>query len=166
MPSSGRRWPPDLDPAEAARVTLWGLTVWRPWSWCISHLNNDIENRDNPRPAVAVGKWLAIHAGKIYEQEGAEHLRIELEGEAVVPREDELQPMVIVAAARLVGSVRQSSSRWFVPGAVGWVLTDRVRLPEPVPCKGLPGLWPVRGDVLQAVRAQWRAAVHHARNGT
>ncbi len=40
------------------------LTLWRPYSWCISHLDKRVENRDWPMPARVLGQRVAIHAGK------------------------------------------------------------------------------------------------------
>lgn len=36
-----------------------------------------------------------------------------------------------------------------------WVLTDIVRLEQPIPCKGAQGLWELPPDVLEAVRGEW-----------
>lgn len=43
--------------------------------------------------------------------------------------------------------------RWFT-GTFGWVLRDRQYIATPVPCRGLPGLFPLPDDVERAVMAQ------------
>lgn len=48
---------------------------------------------------------------------------------------------------------RTDTGPWFV-GPYGWVLSDVVALPEPVPCSGKQGVWSLPADVDAAVRAQ------------
>ena len=40
----------------------------------------------------------------------------------------------------------------YAPGRFGWVLADVVRLSEPIPCRGMLGLWTVPDDVVARVR--------------
>lgn len=47
---------------------------------------------------------------------------------------------------------------WFA-GPYAWVLDDVVALPEPVPCRGDRGLWPLPPDVLAAVRDGYGRAI-------
>ena len=61
----------------------------------------------------------------------------------------------IVAVAAFGGAVTESESPWF-GGPVGWVLSDIIVLPEPVPCRGAQGLWDIPDDVLEKMRAQFR----------
>lgn len=42
----------------------------------------------------------------------------------------------------------------FEPERYGWFLEDVRALPEPVPCRGALGLWPVPADVLAQIDAQ------------
>ena len=49
------------------------------------------------------------------------------------------------------------SSPWLC-GPFGWVLSDVVALPTPVPCKGARNLWELPPDVLAAVRAEFGRA--------
>jgi len=53
-------------------------------------------------------------------------------------------------------------NRWFAGtvqrSSVGWVLAERVRFAEPVPCRGRQGLWTLPSDVERAVVEAERAA--------
>lgn len=49
---------------------------------------------------------------------------------------------------------RTGCSPWAARGQWHWELADVHPLPEPVPCKGMLGLWRLPGDVEKAVRAQ------------
>jgi len=53
----------------------------------------------------------------------------------------------------LSGVVTESADPWFV-GPFGWVLSDVVVLPAPVPCRGAQGLWEVPADVREAALRQ------------
>jgi len=44
-------------------------------------------------------------------------------------------------------------SQWY-HGPHGWVMRDRILLPEPVPCCGAQGLWNVPPTVLDQIRDQ------------
>jgi activating signal cointegrator 1 len=39
----------------------------------------------------------------------------------------------------------------YAPGRFGWRLTSVVRLPVPIPARGMQGLWPIRPDVMNVV---------------
>ena len=56
----------------------------------------------------------------------------------------------IVATAILAEVVTSSTSRWFT-GPIGWRLTERRPLVEPVWCKGAQGLWKVPKPLVQLV---------------
>ena len=51
------------------------ITLWRPWCWSIYALPEPgakrIENRPNPPPATLIGQLVALHSGKVYDEEGA-----------------------------------------------------------------------------------------------
>ena len=134
-----------------------GLTLWRPWSWAIAHAGKRIENRGYPPPGWRdrLGYYLAIHAGKKYDDEGAYWMQTEL-GLTVPP--DAGCPQGIVAVARLAGYIGPAGPRctdpWFC-GPFGWQLDQVVPLEPVVPCRGAQGLWTLPADVLQSVRVRW-----------
>lgn len=163
-------------------LAIRALTVIQPWAHLIAHGPKRIENRVWEPPRVLVGAFLAIHAGKRVDPEcwqGADELAAfaqikhpVLEG--LVDAEDldartggnkhrakyaaaAVPYGAVVAVARLAGVVRASTDPWFC-GPVGWQLADVVALPAPVACGGAQGLWELGPELLDQVRAQWKAA--------
>jgi hypothetical protein len=150
---------------------MMALTVIQPWAWAICYLGKPVENRDW-RPSdwyLRVGAKFAIHAGKM---PSATRIREAFGGmlQAGVVKVDQVpsyeklaaQEGAIVAVAHYGGAVREHPSRWFA-GRFGWKLlgeredTPMIVLPRPVPCMGHQKLWTVPGDVLEAMRAQFRS---------
>jgi hypothetical protein len=114
------------------------LTVRQPYAWAIAARHKDIENRSWASNLLP-DEIIAIHAGaRKPDQQDVETVQKRLGRTATVPDEYELG--VIVATARVVGTVSKSRSKWFT-GPLGWVLEDVVPLREPVACKGMLGLW-------------------------
>lgn len=143
---------------------LRALTLWRPWPHAIFYGGKRIENRPwRPWPSI-IGKLIAIHAGVKYDQEMADEMR---EIGLYDPPEDKWCPKGIVGLARVTG-YKEHSGRlidvfgenqdpWF-SGPFGWDLNDITPFLQPVACKGAQGLWVVKGDVLEAVRAAYSKA--------
>ena len=132
-----------------------GLTLIRPWAWAVAYAGKDVENRTWEPPRAMVGGFLAIHAGKKWDEDAAQGMRFDLGID--VPEEEDHPSGVIVAVARLAGVQHEAfGNQWFC-GPVGWQLRDVVRI-EPVPCKGAQGLWTLPHDVLALVRARFAAA--------
>jgi hypothetical protein len=139
---------------------IFGLTLHRPWSWAMVHGSKRIENRSWPPPADLIGGYIALHAGKTWDYEGAAKV-ITVHPE--MPRSAGEHPLGVIGVARLAGVVQDAGEvtaeqqRWFF-GEFGWVLADVVALPKPVPCRGFQGLWPLPVDVLARVRAKYSEA--------
>ncbi|QQR47709.1 hypothetical protein JKA73_17385 [Myxococcus xanthus] len=132
-----------------------GLTLIRPWAWAIACAGKDVENRTWEPPRAMVGGWLAIHAGKKWDQDAADSIADTFG--IKVPGESEQPSGVIIAMARIAGVVRDSESPWFC-GPVGWTLDQVVQLQTPVACRGAQGLWTLPEPVLERVHAGWAAA--------
>lgn len=122
-----------------------GLTLIQPWAWAICEAGKRVENRLWKPPAWAIGKRLAIHAGKKRDDE-ALYLSQGIRPPGTLPS------AAIVATAHLVGYVTESDDRWFF-GPFGWQLDDVRVLAMPIPCKGALGLWRLPPDVLAAIEA-------------
>ena len=123
---------------------IWVLTVRPPWSYAITHLGKDIENRSWPAPLPLVkDRWVAIHAGKSWD-ETAEIFLADLE--LSLPPRTEIPTGGIVAVCKLVGcyhfppSRTLPTDRWAMPGHHCWQIRDVRRLPEVVPWQGRLGL--------------------------
>jgi hypothetical protein len=123
------------------------LTLQRPWPWAITCLGKRIENRTWFPPESLIGQRIAIHAGKAFDDDGADWITDTFN--AYVPPEPE-HPTGIIATALLAGVVTESNSPWFV-GPNGWLLQEVEVLPEPIPARGEQGLWdwtpPTQPDV-------------------
>lgn len=131
-----------------------GLTLHQPWAWAIASSDKRIENREWA-PWCKVGTWIAIHAGKHYDEDAA--LALRLGRGIVVPSREESAAGAIVAVARYAGTVGEGcQDPWFV-GPVGWRLAEVTAI-APVPCRGAQKLWRLPEDVLAQVRAAWAAA--------
>lgn len=163
---------------------LFGLTEHQPWGSLIAEKLKPIENRDWPPPPRLIGSdedLVAIHAGKQYDKEGEEWVRQhfpELKWPAPVEysrasailavaqvahviartKRNVEHPRVIYAGDALErGLVTVEQLRWFT-GEYGWVFGEVVKLPTPVPCRGMQKLWRVPSELLPQVRQQFRAA--------
>jgi hypothetical protein len=150
--------------------TMRALTLHAPWAYAVAHLEKRVENRSQPPPRTVLGKRIAIHAG--LAEKPAEWTAI---AKCIgLPDGKWTGPMAtrgaVVATAFVYGWMRSPSdwhtvdglpprmgrhvgSPWFV-GPVGWLLTQVVTLPEPVPCRGAQGVWFLPADVAEAVARQ------------
>ncbi len=137
------------------------LTVRQPFAWAITAGHKDIENR-SWAPSLLPDEVFAIHAGsRKPDPDDVQTVRRRFGRTARVP--DEYAFGAIVAVARAAGTVSKSRSKWFT-GPVGWVLQDVVPLREPVPCKGMLGLWRLpRGVEAKVVRQLGRSRRRAAR---
>lgn len=134
---------------------LWAITLHQPWAYAFTSLGKDIENR-TWRCRFKPGTWVAIHAGKRFDQAAADWIKRVI-GKLVGSDGAERQAG-IVAIARFKGNVTNSESGWFV-GPVGWQF-DRVVPVERIDIKGRQGWWRVPDDVAQkliAIAAQAEA---------
>lgn len=156
------------------RDTLPALTLHAPWAFAVAHLGKRIENRTWVPPARLVGQRLAIHAG-VAETEAewgavyAAASKPPLLGLRPLPARGAVVAVVTVAGwVNEIGSLETTLESpsyehvkaaavtpgpWFI-GPIGWVLTDVVTLPEPVPCKGRQGLWRLDAATDAKVREQ------------
>lgn len=143
------------------------LTVRPPWSWAISHGPKRIENRTR---RVHLRGPFAIHAGKGWDWDGwnsglmrrawqkAGHDVYRLD-----PDNPQMTMGAVVAVADLadICSMSRQSTEivcecgpWAQPGQHHLILADVRPLAEPVPCKGMLGLWRLPAGVEAAVMAQ------------
>jgi hypothetical protein len=126
------------------------LTLWRPWPWAIFYggaKRKLLENRDWPPPEYLVGRGhpLVLHAGKKWDDEGADFIRETL-GIGVLPPEAEHEGLIgktlLTGVARNLPEVPAGQERWWV-GDCGWLMHGpaTVAFPEPIPCRGAQGVW-------------------------
>jgi hypothetical protein len=175
-----------------ARLPLHALTLHRPWPMVMSTKRSPadrfaikpIENRGWPPPESLFGHYFALHAGKTWDQDGADFIKRlwpEMPGSAAD------HPLGITSVGRLIGVLTRGGDgidlgdgthagivlangidagsvlarldlRWFF-GDFGWIV-DNVTAIDPVPCRGMQGLWKVPDAELALVRERWKAARH------
>lgn len=145
---------------------LKALTIHQPWNWLIAHGHKPVENREWRPPKGTVGTRIALHAGKTLD-----HLAVDMLRAENYPLPDGYVLGAVEAVATIAGWVddarqgaRAATTHMLVIdaardhnlycGPIGWVLTDIVLLPEPVPCRGFQKLWTLTPDVDRAVREQ------------
>ena len=145
------------------------LTLRHPWAVAIRDWGKRVENRTWKPPRSLIGQWLAIHGGVVPKGAArgeAHHDLCDLIARGLAPPAIRLADAIvpgIVCVVRLDRVVQPGdgdpivSSRWFT-GPYGWVLSDVVPMPEPIPCSGKQGLWPLPEDVLEKVRDGFRRA--------
>lgn len=161
------------------------LTVWRPWSDAIVRGPKRVENRVWAPPGRLLGHYIAVHAGKRYDEDCWPMPGFE-------PPEPDDSPTGIVGVARLLGvlEVRGKKKRmhqalqasgpfwpgmppdaagelgrrlWMLDqdpwwaGPCGWLLGE-VRAIDPIPCRGAQGLWAVPPDEYALLRRRWKEA--------
>lgn len=113
------------------------LTIRQPWAHAIIRDGKDVENRTWAPPIAAMPFRMAVHAGKGYDGPGA--YRGEPDRDALVF--GAVIGDVIVAATHHADQCRCECSKWAQPGQWHWMLVDPVAHDEPVPVKGMLGLW-------------------------
>jgi hypothetical protein len=150
------------------------LTVKQPYAWAIACAGKGVENRTW---GTAYYGLLAIHAAKAVHREGLDDPRII---QAIADRGFDIdkaasQQGAVVAVAVLFdchpcpddsglsGCHTQElgyslCSEWAQDGQFHWRLRAVRPLPQPVPCRGMLGLWRLPEDVEKAVRAQLEVA--------
>lgn len=154
------------------------LTVYRPVDEPMALGIKPIENRPKPPPRSLLGEYIAIHAGKIWDEDMASFCTKAGYVNQLDLRESHARRMHVVGVARVVGWQDQRirhvggamelggrctafqgwhfhveqihNSPWWL-GPVGILLTDAFPI-DPVPCRGMQGYWPLPPDVETMVR--------------
>jgi hypothetical protein len=135
------------------------LSLSRPWPWALFDFIADkgIENRSWAPPIDLIGHQIAIQSAQSWDDDAMGYfLKLGLDH---FPHRKDLYPSGVIAGVatidRVVTSARTlgAQARWFF-GEYGWVLTHRIALPTPVPCKGAQGLRTLPPDIATAVALQ------------
>jgi hypothetical protein len=149
----------------AKKLELRGLTLHQPWNWAVINAGKPVENRVQRPPTWLIGQWFALHAGLTYDATGAEFIRRAFGLQ--VPEQRDIPSGAITAVAKLGGAyqlingkvIGERQPKNVTPWAVGpwcWEIADLVVMPEPIPIRGMQGLWRVPRKELELVRAGWR----------
>ena len=132
---------------------LRAITLWRPWPSAMAHLGKPLENR-TWASWLKPGEWVAIHAGKKFDQAGAEWVARGFEIEdAAAFLSPANHPTGVILLARFKQNVEAAESPWFT-GPVAWEFDRRIVLDKPVDCAGKQGIWMLSPEQRASVLAQ------------
>jgi hypothetical protein len=143
---------------QAAALPEWALSIKQPWMEAILRGQKRVENRDWAPPAKIMGKRIALHASKRWDDAaGVEYCQKVLAGRSLPLVAEDVATGAIVGTAVVAGYIRLLTSgeverggdvAWYkvvgdpwLVGEYGWVLTDVQRLAEPIPARGQLKLW-------------------------
>lgn len=153
-----RSW--DFDRAVAgwnrSHPRMRALTILQPSASAIAAGVKDYENRPKPPPStVAVGEWIALHAG-VAPWKHADMIR---QRWPECPPDADLPFGSIIGAWRYDGTVPPDGTPWAL-GPCCLRVGAVVRLPEPIPCRDgfHQGYWFLPGPIAAQLRRAIRAA--------
>lgn len=122
------------------------ISIRQPWVHSIFYLGKDIENRDWP---TRYRGRIAIHASKGCTSKELSSANFSISGIIGIncPTLPSLDPNyyprgVIIGTAEIVDCVSTHSSPWFF-GSYGFVLANKVLLPNPIPWRGQLGIFDI-----------------------
>lgn len=140
---------------------MYGLTIKQPWLHAIVAGTKRVENRTWAVPEWVIGKVIALHAGKTYDYgavfpawtvtPGWEPGELPEGAVAGVAKVTGCHPLEHVCSP---GPHLRACSPWSARSQCHWLLAEVRPLPNPVPCRGMLGLWRLPADVEEAVRQQ------------
>lgn len=153
---------------------IWrALTLWQPWATAIAKGLKRVENRQWSPPADAIGRTIAIHAGKVWDGEGAEFLsalgvqlgRAECPSSAIVGLAT-IDRVIAHASARGTHKIDLFTALPPDPihadpmffGPWGWVLRDIERVDPPIHHRGAQGLWRLTAEAEHELILRRKAA--------
>lgn len=134
-------------------MTMYALSLWRPWPWTFFHGGKRIENRPWPLPDWAKGVPIAMHAAQRFDQLALRDMRagrFTRQARAVPATE---HPTGIVGVFQFSGCFHADDrplSAKIDPWAFGpycWEVSDVIELEEPIKCRGFQKLWHVPEDI-------------------
>lgn len=138
------------------------LSFSQPWLWTILHAGKRVENRNWAPPIGMINQQIALHAAKSFDDDAIGFmLRLGIDN---FPARQALYPHSLILGVATIDRIvteptrlADDQKRWFF-GPYGWVLSDVIVLPTPVPQKGAQGLRGLADDVAEAVAAQLEIA--------
>ncbi len=148
------------------------LSLSQPWLWAVLHAGKHVENRTWQPPIAMIGQQILLHAAKSWDDKKLYPVHVAAQqietmtpigyllyhGITAAPSRRDMYPSSSIVGIATIDRVvtkadtlPEDQRRWFF-GPFGWVLTNVLSLPRPVPCKGGLGLWNVRDDIVAEVR--------------
>jgi hypothetical protein len=137
------------------------LTLKHPWVWAILHAGKRVENRKWGLPPEYLNRWILLHGGKSplgpARWEALRDYHSICNHQIITPSRLDATILPGIRGAFKVSEVINKASAhpmvespWF-HGPRGWVLSEVVRFPEAVDCRGNQGLWHVPATVAAEV---------------
>jgi hypothetical protein len=141
------------------------LSIQQPWCSAIAYGPKRIENRTWAAPQWALGTTIALHASKGPDWQAPEMAwtaagispykpgapRKHWEGSLPLGA---IVAVAVVADCHFGGFEHPDCSPWGARDQFHWLLRDIRPLRDPVPARGMLGLWTVPEDTESAIRAQ------------
>jgi len=115
------------------------ISVRQPWAWLIIHGGKDIENRNWKTKHRGP---ILIHASKTIDDSAWVDMIVD---GVKLPYIKDLDLGAIIGSANITDVVTESKSKWF-KGKYGLVLINQTPLRNPIPFKGLPGIFNYEGN--------------------
>lgn len=141
------------------------LSIKQPWLHAIVNGTKRVENRHWAPPQWAIGATIGLAASKRFDWDA----QFPAGNIAQWAAPDRVPLGAVVAVARIAAAHdpaapcgtsqahgHRACSPWALPGQWHWVLAEVRALADPVPCRGMLGLWRLPEDVEKAVREQLR----------
>lgn len=139
------------------------LTLTCPWASIMIDGPKPIENREWAPPAWVIGKRIALHAGKVFDdRDWIRAQAILVDGgvdpiEAMETWKNWKVRGAIIGTALVTRFIDDADpvrtpvhhSPWFF-GRFGWLLDERQSLPAPIPCRGFQKLWRIPDELRRA----------------
>jgi hypothetical protein len=146
------------------------ITIWQPWAQLIC-MGPSVKPHETRSWRVWYRGPILIHASARKPRQGdVAHVIFALAAAGLEPLPAALPMAAIVAVARLAQCAPTTNRAGqacaahpldlefgdWSEGRFAWLLTDVVPLPEPIPVRGLPGIWNTSAEVDALVLAQTR----------
>lgn len=163
-------------------MTMYALTLHRPWSWAICAGWKPVENRDWRPPKYVIGEWIAIHSGSNYDPDGLSFVQRNIPTGTNIPLGGG-PDRCIIGVARVAGFVEvlpdktvkfpdgalgeklrgilEGRQGWLF-GQFGWVFDQAVGFDEPIPIRGKQKLWAVPEYEHRICQERYRRALGRA----
>lgn len=145
-----------------------GLSVRQPWAWAIAQGWKPVENRTRAFPRALAGVPVALHASRVPDAAAVlpDLVADESLTDAALFNDPLLDLGAVIAVVTFTGSHQvcrtavppAECGAWAEPGCHHWTIATVRPLAKPVPCRGMPGFWPLPPGVAATVAGRRETA--------
>lgn len=136
----------------AAPYDLRGLTVQQPWASLLIAGRKPWENRPRDPGIRPGGQWVAIHAGLTLHPGAASAHELAPDLDLSTAPRGAIMGIAWLAPAVTLAEVA-ARHEWAV-GPLCIPVAHPIALAEPIPCRGMLGLWRVPSDIIARIEAE------------